>query len=128
MRLAIAFIIAILMAPLLGAEQLDETVTVPWLIPRKPLTVRPDTKAAPDAQARLHFWVGKDGNMEATEEICGDRELFDDIVDAVLDWEFKHEGAFTTDLTFVRRGKNVVLLLELPPESRPKKDVCADKQ
>jgi hypothetical protein len=60
--------------------------------------------------------------------VCGDRELFDDIVDAVLDWEFKHEGAFTTDLTFVRRGKTVVLLLELPPESRPKNDPCADKQ
>ncbi len=125
MRLAIAFIAVILMAPVLIAEQLDETVTVPLLTPRKPLTVRPDTNAAANAQVRLHFWVGKDGNMEATEQVCGDRELFDDIVDQVLDWQFKHEGAFTTDLTFVRRGRTVALVQELPADSRPKRDACA---
>jgi hypothetical protein len=124
MRVPIVFVAAMLAAPWLGAEQMNEAAAVALLAPRKPLAVRADSKAPAAAVARLHLWVGKDGAVEATEEVCGDRELFDDIVDDVLDFQFKHAGAFQTDISFVRRGSRVWLVLEMPEASRPKKDIC----
>ena len=110
----------------LRAEQLKEAAAVALLSGRKPLWLPPETNTAPRARARIHFWVGRNGEVEAVEQVCGERELFDAIVDAVLEWRFR-QGGFTTDLSFVRRGRRVWLLLELPASQRPRKDICAEE-
>ena len=109
------------------AEQLDEPSAFALLSSRKPLRLRADTKTAAHSTARLHFWVGLEGQVEAVELSCGDQELFDEMVDAVLEWSFRRKD-FVTDLSFVRRGRRVWLLLELPPARRPKGGVCAGEQ
>ncbi len=106
------------------AEWVDETTAVPLLSGKKPLWLPAQTKTARHAVARIHFWVGREGEVEAVEQTCGDRALFDEIVDAVLEWKFRRKN-FTTDLSFVRRGRRVWLLLDLPRAQRPRTDICA---
>lgn len=121
-RVAIALLLALLAAGA-RAEQLDETTATALRTSKKPLLLPVNTKTARNARVRIHFWVGLEGQVEAVEQVCGDQSLFDEIVDAVLDWNFRRT-TFTTDLTFLRRGRRVWLLLDLPPSQRPKRNIC----
>jgi hypothetical protein len=106
------------------AEQLDEVTATNLLSSKKPLMLKASTKTTRNARLRVHFWVGLDGDVEAVEQVCGEQALFDEIIDALLALEFKR-ARFTTDLSFLRRGRRVWLLLDLPAAQRPKRDICS---
>jgi len=108
----------------LRAEQLDEVTATNLLSSKKPLLLKAGTKATRNARVRVHLWVGLEGDVEAVEQVCGEQALFDEIVDALLALEFKR-ARFTTDLSFLRRGRRVWLLLDLPAGQRPKRDICS---
>lgn len=119
MLLALA---AVAMATPAQAEVLPETNSID-LVADKPVPLPIGTKTTRSASARITFWVGKDGDVEAVELACGERALFDDIVDELLEWRFKGRN-FSTELSFVRRGRRAVLLYRIPAARRPRKEVC----
>lgn len=126
----IAVLLGFLAAGGLRAESIKEETAVGWLAERKPLWLSTTAKSTPAARAIIHFWVGKDGNVEAVEQDCGELELFNDIVDRILQWKFhmpEDPHSFSTDLSFVRRGRRVRLVQELPTPQRPKGAVCRGK-
>jgi hypothetical protein len=109
----------LLFAAIVLAEKVPEQEAVNSLVDHPALWVGADTKTSAHAMLRVHFWVGKEGEVEAIEQVCGERELFDEISDAVLEWTFKPRPAsFVTDLSFMRQGRRIWLTLELPAEQR----------
>lgn len=124
MRIWVSMLAACLVALPSLAEPVSERQGFTRLESRPALFLKPDTKTLPNSQVRIFFWVGRKGGVEAVEQSCGDLELFDDIVDAVLEWKFKTDHPFTTELSFVRRGHRVFLVMELPRTQRPRRGPC----
>ena len=105
------------------AERKDEAAAVALLEAHKPLSLPEDSKTPEQAVTRIMFWVGRDGNVEAVEMECGERALFDEIVNPLLDWKFKGKN-FTTVIGFQRRGRRAWLVEELPRSRRPRQAGC----
>lgn len=123
-RVAALLLLGCLTAIGLPAEQLPEPAAAALLSSKKALWLKAETTLPAQAGTRLHLWVGKNGDVEAVEQVCGERALFDEIVDGVLEFRFSRSN-FTADLSFIRRGRRVWLVFDLPPGKRPRR-VCAD--
>lgn len=109
----------------LQAEKIEERQAIALLTQRPEITLAEATKTSEHAMTRLHFWVGKDGGVEAVEQVCGERALFDEIVDAVLEWQFRpRDSAFVTDISFQRSGRRVPLFVEMPESERRRASDC----
>ena len=116
-------ILLLMLLPLvLTAETLPESQAV-QLIDDMPLLLKADSKLPRNASARVTFWVGKDGDVEAVELSCGERALFDEIVDQLLEFHFRG-NRFITELSFTRKGKRVMLIEKLPKAQRPRRYGC----
>jgi len=126
-RLPSVLALALCLAPLALAEKVDERQAIALLAHRSELPLKADTQMPEHAMARIHFWVDRDGMVEAVEQVCGERAVFDEIVDAILDWEFRPRpaGPFVTDLSFERTGRRIVLSLELPEAARHRASDCS---
>jgi len=123
--LLIGLVLAAAGAPRAAAETLSERRAVRLLAERAPVPLPAGSQAAPRAVARIRFWVGPKAEVEAIELSCGERELFDEIAGALLEWKFRRKN-FIAEITFVRRGPRAVLALDLPRAKRPAVPVCQE--
>jgi len=124
-RFPALLVLALLLAPLACAEKIDERQALSLLAARPELSLPASTQTTEHAMTRLHFWVDKDGEVEAVEMVCGERALFDEIVDAALELRFRPHSAFVTDLSFQRQGQRVLLYLDLPEAQRHPASDCS---
>lgn len=110
----------------LPARKISERDAAVRLLTRRPVWLPLATQTLPHSVVKIHFWVAKSGTVEAIEQVCGDREFFDEIADKLLEWKFREPGneAFTADILFARRGRRAWLAIELPPIQRPKRNDC----
>lgn len=124
-RFPAVLVLALLLAPLAWAQKVNERQALELLVARPELSLPAATQTTEHAMTRLHFWVDKDGEVEAVEMVCGERALFDEIVDAALELLFRKGGnAFVTDLSFERQGRRVLFYLDLPEAQRHRASDC----